>query len=87
MAALLHLDWLRDWEDSARAATSDLSGRTPPELIRTLAAWPVVAAALAEKMTCASRAGVQSNLDTSATRGLIREITGQGRYRVWAARI
>ena len=35
--------------------------------------------------TVASRAAVQRNLDLLAQRGLIREITGQGRYMVWTA--
>lgn len=42
---------------------------------------------MAEAETGASRAAVQRNLDLLVQRGLIREITGQGRYRVWAARL
>lgn len=87
LAALLHLDRLSDWETRARAATVDLSGRTPPVLIAALAAWPMVSAPLAEAITKASRAAVQRNLDTLAARGLIREVTGQGRFRVWAAKL
>ncbi|MCY1128434.1 hypothetical protein OU426_16335 [Frigidibacter sp. RF13] len=86
-AALLQLDRLRDWDARARAATTDLSGRTPPALITALAAWPMISAPLAEAITDASRAAVQRNLDRFATRGLIRELTGAGRYRVWAAQV
>lgn len=85
LAALLHLDRVSAWESRARAATDDLSGRTPPVLIDVLAAWPMVSAPLAEQLTRASRAAVQRNLDKFTNRGLIREVTGQGRYRVWAA--
>lgn len=85
LAALLHLDRVSAWEDRARAATDDLSGRTPPVLIEALTAWPMVSAPLAEDLTQASRAAVQRNLDLFARRGLIREVTGQGRYRVWTA--
>lgn len=85
LAALLHLDRVSAWESRARAATDDLSGRTPPVLIDVLAAWPMVSAPLAEQLTQASRAAVQRNLDKFTSRGLIREVTGQGRYRVWAA--
>ncbi len=85
LAALLHLDRVSAWEARARAATDDLSGRTPPVLIEALTAWPMVSAPLAEELTGASRAAVQRNLDRFAERGLIREVTGQGRYRVWAA--
>lgn len=87
LAALLHLDRLREWERRARAETADLSGRTPPALIEALVAWPMVSAPLAEEMSGASRAAAQRNLDILAARGLIREVTGQGRYRLWAAKV
>ncbi|MGV6804181.1 MAG: helix-turn-helix domain-containing protein [Ruegeria sp.] len=85
LAALLHLERVSAWETRARTATDDLSGRTPPVLVDVLTAWPMVSAPLAEEMTQASRAAVQRNLDKFSERGLIREVTGQGRYRVWAA--
>ncbi|KMK64466.1 helix-turn-helix domain-containing protein, partial [Puniceibacterium sp. IMCC21224] len=47
--------------------------------------WPVVSAPMAETLTGASRAAVQRNLAWMETRGLIREVTGQGRYRMWRA--
>ena len=87
LAALLHLDRVTAWQQRAETAIADLSGRTPPALIALLAAWPQVSAPLAEAETGASRAAVQRNLDLLVQRGLIREITGQGRYRVWAARL
>jgi Fe2+ or Zn2+ uptake regulation protein len=40
---------------------------------------------MAEAHVGASRAAVQRNLDLMAARGVIREITGQGRYRIWTA--
>jgi len=87
LAALLHLDRVDLWRARTGVEIADLSGRTPPALIALLAAWPQVSAPLAEMETGASRAAVQRNLDRLAARGLIREITGQGRYRVWAARL
>jgi Fic family protein len=50
-----------------------------------LAEWPVVSAPMAETLTGASRAAVQRNLAWMETRGLIREVTGQGRFRIWRA--
>ena len=85
LAALLHLDRVSAWDRRAREAISDLSGRTPPVLLDALTAWPMVSAPLAEELTQASRAAVQRNLDLFSRRGLIREVTGQGRYRVWTA--
>ena len=83
LAALMDLDRLSDWRRKADMAVSDLSGRTPPLLLDVLQTWPQVTAPLAEAETGASRAAVQRNLDKLAERGLIREITGHGRYRVW----
>ena len=85
LAALLHLDRVSAWDQRAREETSDLSGRTPPRLIDALTAWPMVSAPLAEDLTQASRAAVQRNIDRFMNRGLVREVTGQGRYRVWTA--
>ncbi|WP_371808498.1 helix-turn-helix domain-containing protein [Ruegeria sp. HKCCA6948] len=85
LAALLHLDRVSAWDTRTRDATTDLSGRTPPRLIEVLTASPMVSAPLAERLTEASRAAVQRNLILFTERGLIREVTGQGRYRVWTA--
>ena len=87
LAALMHLDRLAVWQRRAADEVADLSGRTPPRLVRLLADWPSVSAPMAEAETGASRAAVQRNLDILSARGLIRELTGQGRYRVWAARL
>lgn len=85
LSALLALERLAAWRARAVAATADLQGRTPARLIDALAAQPTLAAAQAETETGASRAAVQRNLDLLAARGLVREVTGQGRFRVWAA--
>ncbi|WP_263828754.1 hypothetical protein [Ruegeria aquimaris] len=87
VAALLHLERIAAWRARAETATADLSGRTPPALISVMAAWPMVTAPLAEAKSGASRAAVQRNLDLFTRRGLIREMTGQDRYRVWTAAI
>ncbi|GGE12932.1 HTH DNA binding domain-containing protein [Gemmobacter megaterium] len=87
LAALMHLERLAVWQRRAAEGVADLSGRTPPRLVRLLGDWPSVSAPMAEAETGASRAAVQRNLDILAGRGLIRELTGQGRYRVWAARL
>lgn len=87
LSALMTLERLADWRARARAATADLQGRTPARLIDALAAHPMLAAPRAELETRASRAAVQRNLDILTGRGLLREVTGQGRFRVWAARV
>lgn len=85
LAALLHLDRLRRWQDRATEAVADMSGRTPARLVAALARLPMLSAPVAEGETGASRAAVQRNLDRLSALGLVREITGQGRYRVWTA--
>jgi hypothetical protein len=87
LAALMRLERLAQWRYRAEAATAGLQGRTPARLIAALAAQPMLGAAQAEAETGASRAAVQRNLDLLTARGLIREVTGQGRFRVWAAKV
>jgi hypothetical protein len=64
-------------------ATRHLSGRTPPALREVMAEWPLLSAPMAETLTGASRAAVQRNLAWMEGQGLIREVTGQGRFRMW----
>ena len=87
LAALRHLDQLETWQARAEIALAHRSGRTPKRLIGLLCSWPMVSAPMAEAETGISRAAIQRNLNSMAETGLIREITGQGRYRVWAAKI
>jgi hypothetical protein len=87
LAALMHLDRLAEWTERVTVATAHLSGRTPPRLVQVLAEWPLVSAAMAEAQTNASRAAVQRNLAWMQNEGLVREVTGQGRYRFWTAAI
>jgi hypothetical protein len=86
LSALMALERLAQWLKMAEAETTDLQGRTPSRLIAALAAHPMLGAAQAEAETGASRASVQRNLDLLQARGLVREVTGQGRFRVWAAK-
>ncbi len=85
--ALRYLERLQDWHMRTQTILKGLSGRTPNLLATLLAGWPIVTAPMAEAQTGASRATVQRNLDLMHQKGLIREITGQGRYRVWTAKI
>ncbi len=87
LAALMQIDRISAWRRRADAAVADLSGRTPARLLDVLEAWPLVSAPLAEQEAGASRAAVQRNLDRLSDRGLIRELTRQGRYRLWTAAV
>ena len=84
-AALRLLDDIAAWETHAVKLCAHLSGSTPPQLIRLARDWPLISAPMAEAETSASRAAIQRNLNWMTTKGIIREITGQGRYRFWTA--
>lgn len=87
LTALRHLDDIEAWSVHAAAAMTGLSGKTPPALRTVLTEWPLVSAPMAEALTGASRAAVQRNLACMEARGLICEVTGQGRYRMWRASV
>jgi len=84
LKARRQLDQLERWKSEARDRTAKLSGRTPGQLLAVLAEWPLVSAPMAEHLTGASRAAVQRNLTWLMDHGLIREVTGQGRFRFWS---
>ena len=86
LSALMTLDRLRHWRSQAATATADLIGRTPGLLIDSLLRYPMIAAPQIVTETGASRPAVLRNLALFEERGLVREITGQRRFQVWAAR-
>jgi hypothetical protein len=83
--AMRMLDRIEAWEARAITETAALSGRTPARLREVLRDWPLVSAPMAEALTGASRAAIQRNLAWFETHGLVREVTGQGRFRFWRA--
>lgn len=85
LIAMRHLDDIEAWAARAEKEMSALSGKTPPALRAVLTEWPLVSAPMAEALINVSRAAVQRNLAWMQARGLIREVTGQGRYRMWCA--
>jgi hypothetical protein len=82
-AALRKLEEIEAWAAAAERTMAPLSGKTPPMLRDLFTRWPLVSVQLARKLTGAHRATVQRNIDWLEERGLIREVTGQGRYRMW----
>ena len=85
LTAMRQLDDIEAWSARAVAEMASLSGGTPAALRAVLTEWPFVSAPMAEALTGASRAAVQRNLAWLEARGLIREVTGQGRFRMWKA--
>lgn len=85
LTAMRHLDDIETWAARAEAAMTILSGKTPRALRAVLTEWPLISAPMAEALTGASRAAIQRNLGWMEAHCLIREMTGQGRYRMWRA--
>ena len=83
LTAMRTLDDIEAWTGRAANVIAQLSGRTPIALREVFTEWPFVSAPMAETLTGASRAAVQRNLAWMEASGLIREVTGQGRYRMW----
>ena len=83
LTAMRHLDGIETWGARAEGAISQLSGRTPAALRSILEEWPLMSAPMAEALTGASRAAVQRNLTWMEEKGLIQEVTRQGRFRIW----
>jgi hypothetical protein len=83
LTAMRHLDDIEVGAAHAKADMAALSDKTPPALRTVPAEWPIVPAPMAEALTGASQATVQRNLAWMETKGLIREMTGQGRFRMW----
>ena len=86
LTAMRHLDDIEVWTARAETEMSPLSGKTPPALRSALTEWPLVSAPMAEALTGASRAAIQRNFAWMEARGLISEVTGQGRFRMWRNR-
>jgi HTH DNA binding domain len=83
--AMRHMDDVEAWVSRAEVEMAPLSGKTPHALRAVLTEWPLVSAPMAETLTGASRAAVQRNLAWMEAGGLVREMTGRGRYRMWRA--
>jgi hypothetical protein len=81
--ALRRLDEVEAWATEAAETMAKLSGRTPPQLRDVFVEWPLVSVQMAETLTGGHRATVQRNIDWMEERGLVKEVTGQGRYRMW----
>jgi hypothetical protein len=83
LTAMRHLDDIEIWSERAEKEMATLSGKTPRALRAVLTEWPFISAPMAEALADASRAAVQRNLAWMEAHALIREVTGQGRFRMW----
>lgn len=79
------LDRLACWAQAAREATAAIKGRNPARIIAALAAHPVLHTAQVEDLAGISRDTAERLLSRMRALGLVREITGARRFRLWAA--
>lgn len=85
--SLIALERMQAWRARADDAVADFSGRTPRRLVALLAARVAVSAQDAADATGVSVSAAQRNLALLTERGVAREITGHGRFRMWAAAV
>lgn len=76
---------IAEWEAQAKAAVAHIKGENPARVIATLAAHPLMSAAMVESATGVSRITAERLLARMQELGLIREITGTKRFRLWMA--
>jgi hypothetical protein len=79
------LDRLADWAQAAREATATIKGQNPARIIAALAAHPVLHTAQVEELAGVSRDTAERLLSRMRKMGLVREITGARRFRLWTA--
>ena len=79
------LERMQAWRAGAEDKVADLSGRTPGLLVALLSRRVAVSAQDAAAATGVSVSAAQRNLALLTERGVAREITGQGRFRMWIA--
>ncbi|WP_435171184.1 hypothetical protein [Falsirhodobacter sp. 1013] len=87
LSALADLDRAADWREQATARVADLGGRNPAKVLAVLAARPYVSAADVAETATVSRDTAERILRTFEQRGLVHEITGRGRFRLWRATV
>jgi hypothetical protein len=81
------LDRIADWARAAREAAAPIKGRNPSRIIAALAAHPVLHTAQVEELAQISRDTAERLLSRMRGMGLVREITGARRFRLWTAAV
>lgn len=76
---------LAGWRDEARAATAGIRGQNPARIIDALLARPLMSTQMVEEAAGISRDTAERLLARMAGMGIVREITGTRRFRLWCA--
>lgn len=73
------------WAEQARAATATIKGNNPARIIDALLTQPLMTTAMVEEHAGISRDTAERLLQRMQDNGLVREVTGTRRFRLWAA--
>lgn len=76
---------LRDWTERALAMTARIKGNSPGKIIEALMAYPHALTATIEAHAGISRDTAERLLARMQAMGLVREVTGSKRFRIWSA--
>ncbi|MFV0293787.1 MAG: hypothetical protein ACK5II_11485 [Paracoccus sp. (in: a-proteobacteria)] len=76
---------LGDWASRALKSTARMKGDTPARVIVALRETPLITTEMVEQQISVSRDTAERVLARLHGMGLIREVTGTRRYRLWSA--
>jgi len=86
-AARIELQRLSAWNDQAKSQTAVIKGSNPARIIEALMAKPMATTEMIEQAAGISRDTAERLLVRMADMGLVREVTGASRFRLWAAKV
>lgn len=76
---------LRQWRKESLAAVARMKGETPARMIEAALLRPLVGTEDIERALGISRDSAERGLARLQSMGILREITGRGRFRLWTA--
>lgn len=76
---------VRAWAERARDQTAKIKGDTPARIITAILAKPLCSTEMVEQAAGISRDTAERVLKRLAELGLVREVTGGARFRLWTA--
>ncbi|QCO57564.1 hypothetical protein EOK75_17820 (plasmid) [Pseudorhodobacter turbinis] len=82
-SAMMELNRVEAWAVAARGLTAGLKGSTPAKLIDAIAARPILTTEAAANLTGISRDSAERGLARLQAMGVVHEITGSKRFRLW----
>lgn len=85
--ALGRLARMQDWRTRAMPRAGAMPGRLPTDVVRQMGQTPIVSANLMRDRLGVTQQAANAALRRLAGAGLIEEVSGQRRYRVWRARL